>query len=101
MGKLAGSDSLPRLMTVRTATFDGVRYDIHTTGPIDGLCDQPVGGKPSIHLIVPLDTQRGLETAIHESLHASRWHAREDTVTRTARDVARFLWRLGYRLAEP
>lgn len=44
-----------------------------------------------------LDTAAGLETAVHEALHACNWLKSEAKVTETAHDVAGFLWRLGYR----
>lgn len=44
-----------------------------------------------------MGTRIGLETLIHESLHACNWKASEENVTQTAHDIARFLWRLGYR----
>lgn len=87
-------------MTVRTATFAGVLHDIDLCGPIDGCCDQPVGGKPSIRVMADMDTQNGLIALIHEGLHASNWHASEDLVDRTATDIGRLMWRLGYRIGE-
>lgn len=38
-----------------------------------------------------------LETELHEGLHQSVPDLSEDTVTSTARDLARILWALGYR----
>ena len=82
---------------VHTATFNGVKYDVDLCGPIDGSCDSPLGGKPNIRICTNLETQTGLETAIHESLHASFWAKTDEKVGQTARDIARLLWRLGYR----
>ena len=83
-------------MTVRTHTFNGRKYKI-TIGQRDGLCDTYNKERELIVLTDP-KTRAGLETAIHEALHASRWPASEGTVEITAHDIARFLWRLGYRI---
>ena len=85
---------------VKSATFNKVRYEIDVCGPIDGCCDYPHGGKPTIRICADLKFRKGLETAIHESLHASCWAKSEEKVTQTAKDVARFLWRLGFRLKD-
>lgn len=86
-------------MTVKTATFAGVLHDIDLCGPIDGCCDHPFG-IPSIRVMADPNTQKSLITLIHECLHASNWHASEDLVDRTATDVGRLLWRLGYRIGD-
>jgi hypothetical protein len=83
-------------MTVRTHTFNGRKYKI-TIGKMDGLCDT-YNKERELVVMADLETKAGLETAIHESLHACSWPASEDTVTVTASDIARFLWRLGYRV---
>lgn len=84
----------------KTATFNGVKFDIDVCGPGDGECDSPFGGKPTIRIHADLKERKGLETAIHESLHACFWAKSEEKVEQTAKDVARFLWRLGFRLTE-
>ena len=84
--------------TVKTHTFNGTVYDLHIEA-VDGLCDSPKpGGKPNF--IVPVhdqDSRKFLESVIHEALHACNWKASEESVTQTAYDVARLLWRLGFR----
>ena len=79
---------------MKTATFNGRQYRI-TVDDLDGNCDTD----NYFWLIVERDLSKrvGLETAIHEALHACNWHAKEELVEVTARDIARFLWRLGYR----
>lgn len=78
----------------KTATFNGKKYHIITDN-LDGNCDTD----NKLWLIVERDLNKkiGLETAIHESLHACSWGTSEEKVERTAKDVARFLWNLGYR----
>ena len=80
---------------VKTATFSGKKYHI-TIGEFDGLCDTFKKERELI-ILTPINTRKGLETLIHESLHACNWHREEIFVESTARDVARFLWRLGFR----
>lgn len=82
---------------IKTHTFDGIKYRI-IIDDLDGNCDTD-----NHHwLIVERDLSKriGLETVIHEALHACDWRAQEDKVTVTAKDIARFLWRLGYRLKD-
>ena len=79
---------------VKTATFNGRVYHI-ILGELDGNAD--TDSKYWLIAERDLDTKVGLETVIHEALHACNWHASEEKVDVTARDVARFLWRLGYR----
>ncbi len=86
-------------MTVRTATFNGRQYKIFLREPVDGACATYTLER-AIEIFTPLDTQNGLVTLIHESLHAGNWAKSEETVDRTSKDIGRLLWRLGYRRAE-
>ncbi len=81
---------------VQTHTFSGVSFAI-LIGEFDGITDTPAG---PVSLVVnrSLDEQIGLETLIHEGLHACRPYMRESTIAPVAHDIARFLWRLGYRV---
>jgi len=81
---------------VKTHTFCGRKYHI-CFDRLDGWTDTVDDGKKWLLVARDLGTQAGLETLIHEALHACDWKARENEVTDTARDIARFLWRLGYR----
>ena len=78
----------------KTNTFDGLQYSI-MVGELDGNCD--TDSKYWIILERDLKQRIGLETAIHEALHACSWSTKEEKVTQTARDIARFLWNLGFR----
>ena len=87
-------------MKVKTATFNGRKYKIDLCEePLDGYCDQYKLSESQRTLCIwtPLDKRNGLITAIHEALHASDWHASEETVDRISNDMGRSLWRLGYR----
>lgn len=78
----------------KTHTFSGKKYHI-IIGDLDGNCDTD----SKLWLILERDLSKkvGLETAIHEALHACVWSKSEIIVEQTARDIARFLWNLGYR----
>ena len=82
---------------VKTATFNGVNYEIDICGPVDGLCSSPHGSDPIVRICVDMENRKGLETVIHEGLHACFWAKSEEKIGQTAKDIARFLWRLGYR----
>ena len=63
-------------------------------GARDGICIE------SPHVMKIRRTLSGrklLETVVHEMLHAEHWQIDEEYVERTAADIARLLWRLGYR----
>ena len=65
-----------------------------------GECDGPKDKKKQIRI---REDQRGLEhldTLLHEGLHACFWDFDESVVLESARDLARLLWRLGYRRIE-
>lgn len=80
-----------------TAVFGGVRYRLDAT-PIDGSCDPLRGRDPAITFPAGLSHNvYGLELLLHEGLHACHFSSQERTVERTAKDLARFLWRCGWR----
>lgn len=55
---------------------------------------------PQIRVRQALRGQTMLDVIIHEGLHASRPELAEEAVTETASDIARLLWKVGYRLRE-
>jgi hypothetical protein len=87
-------------MTVKSAFFSGKRWRVVTDEEIDGYADAPEfeDGRRELWIHPALEGQRRLETCVHEALHACLPGVCEQAVDGTARDVARFLWRLGYRL---
>lgn len=82
------------MQKVKTATFNGRLYHL-IFEDLDGNADTD----DKYWLIVERDLNKriGLETVIHESLHACSWKSTEQKVEKTAKDIARFLWRLGFR----
>ncbi|MCE5185012.1 MAG: hypothetical protein LLF76_02680 [Planctomycetaceae bacterium] len=63
-------------------------------------CDHPQKeGLPVIMFNFPVKgNQKTLELLIHEALHACDFKDSEEKVSTSAQDIARFLWRVGYRL---
>ncbi len=82
-------------------TFRGKRYRIRFASlrNSDGSCDHPAcPGKEMVFAWgLHRDGLNELETFIHEPAHASLWDLSEDAVDAFSRDLARWLWRLGYR----
>ena len=88
---------------VKTHTFNGVKYEIAQYTEIGGICD--LEGK--ILSILRGDTIETLSSALEEGLHAldipDRYlHKPESEVPigkslSKVDDLARFLWRLGWR----
>ena len=79
----------------KTHTFNGKKYHLMLE-KLDGMCDTD----DKYWLVVGrnLKTRVGLETLIHEMLHACDWSASEEKVGRVAKDMTRLLWNLGYRI---
>ena len=71
------------------------RLDFERLPPnADGLCD--FHGR-SIKVRKSLRGERQLEVIIHELLHGCHWDLDEVAITETAEELARVLYRLGYR----
>lgn len=62
-----------------------------------GDCDPPHQPGKEIRVSSTLRGEELLEVLLHELVHAAGWHLDESFVERFAADVARALWRLGYR----
>ena len=74
-------------------TFNNHRYQICL-----GVCEAP--DIPSKIIVLPVNgkTEDDLNTIVHESLHACFYDdLSEREVEQSAGDVARLLWRLGWR----
>ena len=84
-------------------SFNGKRYRINFVAPsklnskCDGDCDSPDTKNKQIRVSKKLSPKRELEVLIHEAIHAELFLLDEDTVSRSAEDLAALLWRLGYR----
>ena len=63
----------------------------------DGECDDPTTPDKSIRVWEKLQGERQLAVTVHETLHAADWHKSEEWIEEVSNDLARILWRLGYR----
>lgn len=83
---------------LRSITFNKRRYKVIADAKLEGLADVPERGKSWLIYVDPeLKPTKHLEAAIHEALHAAMGVDEEAFVTRVGREIANFLWRLGYR----
>ena len=62
-----------------------------------GECDSPDTNGKEIRIATDLKKQDELEIIIHELLHAADWSKDEEWVEVIADDIARVLWKLGWR----
>lgn len=63
-----------------------------------GDCDDPAEKHRTIRISREARGLKELEVLIHELSHGCNWvQASEEFITQSARDIARVLWRLGYR----
>uniref|UniRef100_A0A6M3KPZ8 Uncharacterized protein n=1 Tax=viral metagenome TaxID=1070528 RepID=A0A6M3KPZ8_9ZZZZ len=83
---------------MKTHRFNGKQYRIILADDLDGFCETSEAvGYCWLTVNRSLSKRIGLETVIHEALHACDPSASEKKVKTIAADIARFLWRLGYR----
>lgn len=63
-----------------------------------GYCDPPNKINKEIVVASQLEGLEKLDIVLHELLHAAGWDVFDESfVAQTAADLARVLWRLGYR----
>ncbi len=62
-----------------------------------GDIDPPHQEGKQVRILSNLDGEEELEVILHELLHGCAWILTEDWVETTAEDIAKILWRLGYR----
>lgn len=62
-----------------------------------GECDSPDTKAKEIRIRASLRGEEKLDAIVHEMIHAAGWHIDEYFVNQLATDIARTLWRLGYR----
>lgn len=86
---------------IRTHSFAEKRFRIlwrRVDQTSDGKCDAPDSFAKKIFIGPNLDERDLLETAVHESIHACFFNLDEQSVETAARDTAKLLWRMGWRL---
>ena len=64
---------------------------------VRGECEPPESKRKEIRVRSTLRGEERLEVVLHECLHAADWHKDEEWVERLAVDLAKILWKLGYR----
>jgi len=62
-----------------------------------GECDSPDTNGKEIRIATDIKNQDELEVIIHELLHAADWSKDEEWVEVIADDIARTLWKLGWK----
>ncbi len=93
---------MKKYTTVKTHTFDGIKYGISKCERIDGVTDMPGEPEELEMLILEGNNFRAFHSALHEGMEALGMcdkcvHGYRDDGTPRTTDLARFLWRLGYR----
>jgi hypothetical protein len=63
----------------------------------DGDCNAPTDKDKAIRIRMDVKGQDELETYVHEMEHACAWWLDEEFVRQKSHDIAKVLWRLGYR----
>ncbi len=89
---------------VKTHTFSGQLYKVEEVNRIDGVTDTfDLPDSPEMMILAGTDL-KAFHSAMHEGMEASGMcdnclHGYEEIDSRLPRtwDVARFLWRLGYK----
>lgn len=88
-------------MSVKSHKFRGrVWRVVASDNPLaenDGTCDAPTSANKTLAYYTGLRGPKLLESLIHEGLHACIWDLSEEAVEESAKDLARLLWRLGFR----
>ena len=83
---------------IKSHTFRGQRWKIVEAVPDQGgECDAPYIKRREMCIPAMGDSLHDLEVIIHEATHACHWDMSEYAVSGSARDIARILWRLGWR----
>jgi len=78
--------------------FWALRFLPMLDGNDRGQCDAPTKRAKAIRIRSDLRGEERLEILIHEMLHAAFWDMDEEPVEESAADIARALWRIGYRM---
>jgi len=87
--------------SVKTHTFNRRRYRVRHDHVLEGYAEVPGKALPEIYISAAMKGHLShLDTAIHEALHVEYPMLSEKLVERGGKEIARFLWRLGYRLKE-
>ena len=87
-------------MKTKTVKLGGRRWRLRYVprlGDSWGECDPPTASRKEIRISREVAGEKELEILIHEMLHALNWTHDETHVEQSAVDIARTLWRIGFR----
>lgn len=84
------------MSTPRIVELGGKKFEIVLGTEIHGICPRP-GETPAIVIVDSLHTRMGLDTLIHECLHAQNPARSESWIRERAKELTAVLWRLGFR----
>lgn len=68
--------------------------------PVYGDCSDPNESGKMIRYYIGLTGVKRLDLLIHEMLHACFWDMSEETISESGTDIAKSLWKIGYRIDE-
>ena len=85
---------------VKTHRFGGKRYRVSVEERIEGYHEDGRRGPRELYADPYLPPLAFLDTLVHECLHAEFPKMSEKRVDAAASNIARLLWRLGYRRKE-
>jgi len=85
-------------MQIKSHSFRSRKWRIIDAGQGNGgECHAPHIKGREMCIPVDGDSFHDLEICIHESLHALFWDLDEEVVEESGHDLARLLWRMGWR----
>lgn len=83
---------------INTHKFSSGQYSISVGKvSVQGYCANANDSSNEIFVAKGLKPTEMLETIVHESLHAEFRDKSEAQINKAAKNISRFLWRLGYR----
>jgi hypothetical protein len=93
---------MKKLRAIRAHRFRNNRYKVEVKKLKDrrGQCDDPTTQGKSIVIDPNQSGENLLATLLDESIHACMFDIDNEVVDVISDDIARFLWRAGYRLVE-
>jgi len=87
-------------VTVRGKRWELVFEKIKESKDHVGYCESPKQKNKKIVIHSSLSEQETLRVVCHELMHAAHWDLDEEAIDTASADIARVLWKLGYRRQE-
>ena len=82
---------------MKSVSINGKRFKVINVPAPKGMCFPPDSKHKTIRFPVHGDDVGDLTVIIHELLHASFWNIAEENIDQAGYDIARVLWKLGWR----